>query len=133
MKKIELDLKTTAAIEEIRGELASMRGPGGKRMRGVPAELRKRILKVLNSSQLSTQTLGDRLGLTGSTLRNWSGQRKIKPTAVKRAKFSEVRIKPEMKLLAAQVGLTLELAGGAKVHGLSLAEIRELVNFAGAR
>ncbi len=129
MKKIQLDLKVETAIGALAGEIKVLPRNSLGNVGRVPEELQDRILAVFEESGLTAENLGDRIGINGVTVRTWA-KKKGKRRGRKK-KFTELKVVPERKPAEVRGGITLELAGGARVHGLSLVELRELISVDG--
>lgn len=134
MKKIELDLKVEAALNELSEQIKALPRVRDGKIYEVPGAMQKRAVKIFYDSEIGVADLAERLGMSGSAVRNWIVRRKPKKKlkVARRegsARFTQVKVRPEGHRPAALPGrtLTLELAGGAKVHGLSMSEIRELM------
>jgi DNA-binding transcriptional regulator YiaG len=130
MKKIELDLKIDAAVNDLSEKLKALpRVKDGKIYR-VPPAMQAKTVKILRSSGIKIAELAQRLGISANTIRIWDHRRK-NPKKTKKVKFTQVKVRPEKVALPERQALTLELASGARVHGLSMKEIRELVTMDG--
>lgn len=137
MKKIELDLKVDAALNELSAQIRALPRVKDGKIYEVPAAIKKKAVRIFHESGISVSELAQRLGMSGSSIHTWIAQRKkIKKKRrksnlrEKKISFTRVKVVPEAKRMAPEA-LTLELAGGAKVHGLSLIAIRELVGMDG--
>lgn len=128
MKKIELDLKLAAAIDDIGEEIKRLPRVKGGKIGKVPGNLQVRIVKIFDEAGLTAEDLAGRLGITGTTVRAWSKQMKMnhkaKQRRTQRAAFSQVKVREKEAITR---GLTLEILGGGRVHNLSMPEIRELL------
>ncbi|MEI8231195.1 MAG: hypothetical protein WCG32_01305 [Actinomycetes bacterium] len=141
MKNIALDVKAETALGDLAGELKGLpKRKNGKLIR-VPDAIQDRVVKLLNSG-LSAGVVSDRLGVSENSLRVWQRARKSKSahssggrwkrTAKGKTGFTQVRVREEeTKPLPIPGALVLELAGGARVHGLSLEQLRALVSGGG--
>jgi hypothetical protein len=129
MKKIQLDLKVETAIGELAEEIKALPRNSLGNVGRVPEALQERILDALEESRLSPENLGSRVGINGVTVRAWVERRRKSKGGKK--KFTELKVVAPIKSSESRSAITLELAGGARVHGLSLAELRELISVGG--
>jgi hypothetical protein len=124
----------------------------GRLSRGVPAELRRDIVSAWRSSGESLEGFGQRLGITGTSIRNWDLQTapKNKPAsaptlsaAVKKSKpaapFRPVQIVPEKAVapvakpgsLQESRAMCIELRSGARITGIRIEDVLELIRLDG--
>lgn len=133
MKKIEIDLKTEAALGELADQFKALpRNGTGKRVQIIPEELRNQVVVLIRSHKIPVETTARRLGVSGNSIRAWNKHFRSKTAARKRssqAEFRSMEITPELQQGS---GLVLELTGGAKVHGLTIDQLRRLMKEIGA-
>jgi transposase len=136
MKKLQIDLKTDAALSELAETLKTLPGSKADRTGRVPNALRDRAVELHSKSGLSRADFAARLGVCGRTVYRWlKPKKRVQKKRIagrkKGATFTELKVKSEKAGLP-RAAITLELAGGAKVHGLSLGELRELISMSGS-
>ena len=107
----------------------------------MPLELRKEIMKAWHGSGMPMDRFAERVGVSGNSIANWSqdsskgSSRRARPVAIKRSgeAFKRVRVVPEAKHAPAKPGgvFELELASGARVRGLRMEDLAELIRIQG--
>ena len=139
MKKIALDIKTESEMADLAGQIKALPRMAGGKIKSVPADLRKRVIRLVGHSGLSRQAVARGVGVTATTISGWQkgstkkGKRSPRG-ATNRARsesgFKHIALKTDSLTseLPALSGLILELPNGVRVHGLSLEGLRELMS-----
>ena len=128
----KIDEQLDGRITELASRLAELKKAGGNKV-GLPAELRAEILAAWRESGMSMGPFGARLGVSGQSIGNWSkaeAKKNAKAAPKRKKQFREVRIVPERALKPAPTprrGLELALPGGARVTGLGMEDIAQLL------
>lgn len=91
--------------------------------------LKREVVKLSERPEWSRDRLAEALGIAPSALFRWCkqiqhGQGVLESQA--QAGFRQVRVVPN-RATAAQGALTLELKNGSKVHGLTVAQLAQLL------
>jgi DNA-binding Xre family transcriptional regulator len=132
-KKINLDLRTESLISEIAEALTAVPRSEGGRIYSIPSDIRSKIVRITMRKRLRPAELARRLGISATSIRGWtknSGTKKGKRVkASKLARFRSISVTSDLPTKGAMSGgsVVLELPGGAKVHGLRLEHLRELM------
>jgi len=113
--------------------------------RRVPANLRKEALEAWRASGVSRKEFGPRIGVSGHSLGNWlkdeTAQRQVvsqpktqkqKPKPKVLNRFKDVRVVPDVvKAKPLSKTFEFELPTGARVRGLALVDLLELIRAQG--
>lgn len=139
----EVEGKIAALAEKIAAYRRERENPGGK----IPQELREQVLSVLRESALPTETLARRIGVAGGSITNWtrkqpksklhsrdSTPRKERPPK-KKGGFRPIDIVSDPTPSSSQANsartFELELSSGARVRGLGMRDLMELIRTQG--
>lgn len=126
-----------AAAQRVSAFRKARGGPGGK----VPLELREEIMKAWHESGIPMDRFAERVGVSGNSIANWSqasskgSSARPLPKAVKKRgeAFKQVRVVPEANRAEAKPGreFELELLSGARVRGLRMEDLAQLIRIQG--
>jgi hypothetical protein len=134
--------ETEEKIIALSRKVSAYRGQGEGGARQLPPELREEILEVWRDSGLPKKHLGQRVGISGNSIANWAkaspkkrSVAKLRTQVTKKRTFKQVRVVPEAPLTKgkAERAFELELASGARVRGLRMADLLELMAEGGVR
>jgi hypothetical protein len=93
----------------------------GKAVGKYPSEIQKQAIALYKKSGLSMSRFGESTGLSGVSISYWIKQRQSVP-------FREVEIlETKSEVIKNQKGYTIELANGAKIHGLQIEDVQKLI------
>ena len=139
-KKLKkLDEQVEARISELARRLSDLKKERGSKVKSAwPEGIRAEILAMWRESGMAMDPFGARVGVSGQTLGNWRrGEVKKEAKAAPKPKkqFQEVRVVPERvpKVVPpSRRSFELALPGGARVTGLGMEEITQLLGMKGA-
>lgn len=136
--KTKIDSGMEARIAGLASRVSGLkRGQKGKVTGGVPPGLRAEIVAAWRDSGLGMGPFGRRIGISGQSMANWSKAKPKKSAKRKRQRkkqFREVRVVPELpqkKDPPRARGFELALPGGARITGLGMEEIAQLLGMKG--
>jgi hypothetical protein len=125
-KDIDNDLQLMAALRDLSVAVKDLPRTKEGKIRRVPIALQERIIDVKERWSLGHDPLGKRIGITGTSIRYWWKLRRHRRDG---GGFKAVQVLPERKASAPSPssGLALELPGGARITGLTIADVRGLM------
>ena len=132
-----IDKQLEKRIGELAGRLSELkRNGGGKIKAGLPDVLRAEILAAWRDSSMPMGPFGARIGVSGQSIANWrkAAEKKAKPAPKRKEQFQEIRVVPECAAKLAPAprrSIELALPGGARVTGLGLDDIAQLLGMQG--
>jgi transposase-like protein len=133
-RKPNIDLRTEARLSELAAAIKELPRARSGKIRTVPVDIRSRIIKIARSGRLTPEEIARRTGVTSTSVRGWSkkaGFRPSKKNGSARGQFRPIKVVSHADREAHGSEVTLELAGGARVHGLTLSQLRELMTQGG--
>ena len=138
MTKINEQKTTEEKIEILSQKVAAHRGGRAGR---IPDDLRGEVLKTWRESGQPMDPFGKRIGVAGASIANWVKARQKKPPIArvpskkvkKKQFFKPIRVVPEPVGGQPKPGhvFDLELASGARVKGLRMEDLAELMRIQG--
>ncbi len=135
-KKIDEQLE--GRIAELASRLSELKKDGGGKVKaGLPGGLKAEILAAWRGSGIPMGPFGVRIGVSGQSIANWrnaEAKKKAKGAPKRKKQFREVRVVPERAAEAvppSRRSFELALPGGARVTGLGMEDIAQLLGMKG--
>jgi hypothetical protein len=127
------------SVAHLARRVAACRKNGSGRSGMIPLELREEILKTWKKSGLPAGHLAKRIGIAGASIGNWAradlaeGKSPRSKASKKKKSFKRVRVVAETNIPKAHAerSFDLELQSGARVSGLRMEDLVQLIRIQG--